>query len=136
MEKLLQELRPDPKPNFVPPLRIQVSENVDRQLCTAGPYFALERWRAGADASIRHASDAATILSNAGAPVTVRCGGWQGQLGRAASLLLPAALGGIVIEGPADVLFGYLPDLERDVRAPLAAAGYGPALVAGLGEGP
>jgi mannose-6-phosphate isomerase len=133
--KLLQELRPEPKPNFVPPLRIQVEEDVDRQFCVASPYFALERWRAGAGAGIRYAFDHATILSNVGAPVTVRCGSWQGQLGRAASLLLPAALGEVTVEGPADVLLGYLPDLERDVRAPLAAAGYGPAVIAGLGEG-
>lgn len=135
IDKLLEELRPEPQPNFVSPLRIPVGETVDRQLCAAGPYFALERWRAGAGAGIRHAFDVATILSNVGAPVTVRCGGWQGQLGRAASLLLPAVLGEVAIEGPADVLFGYLPDLERDVRAPLAAAGYAPALIAGLGEG-
>lgn len=135
IDMLLRELKPGPKPNFVPPLRIQVDENVDCQLCVASPYFALERWRAGAGACTRYAFDHAAILSNVGAPVTVRCGGWQGQLGRAASLLFPAALGEAAIEGPADVLIGYLPDLERDVRAPLAAAGYGPALIAGLGEG-
>ncbi len=135
IEKLLRELRPDPKPNFVPPLRIQVDEGVDRQFCTAGPCFTLERWRAGAGASIRYAFDHTTILSNVGASVGVRCGGWQGQLARAASLLLPAVLGEVVVEGPADVLFGYLPDLERDVCAPLLAAGYAPKLIAGLGEG-
>ncbi len=86
-------------------------------------------------AIIRYAFDVATILSNVGAPVTVRCSGWK-QLGLAASLLLPAALGEITIEGPADVLLGYLPDLEQGVRAPLAAAGYGTELIAGLGDGP
>ena len=40
-------------------------------------------------------------------------------------MLLPAALGWVEIDGPADVLTGYLPDLERDVRAPLLAAGHG-----------
>jgi mannose-6-phosphate isomerase len=39
------------------------------------------------------------------------------------------------VSGPADLLAGYLPDLERDVRAPLATAGYGPEQIAGLGEG-
>lgn len=132
-DKLLQELRPEPKPGFTPPLRIQVAEDVDRQFCIAGPFFALERWRAAAGASIRHAFHAAVILSNAGAPVAVRCGGWQRQLGRAASLLLPAVLGEVAVDGPADVLLGYLPDLERDVRTPLLAAGYARELIAGLG---
>ena len=35
----------------------------------------------------------------------------------------------------ADVLFGYLPDLDRDVRRPLAEAGYGPRVIALPGEG-
>ncbi|MER6807790.1 hypothetical protein ABT299_00800 [Spirillospora sp. NPDC000708] len=46
--------------------------------------------------------------------------------------LLPAALHEAWIDGPADVLIGSLPDLETDVRAPLAAAGYGPQVIAGL----
>jgi mannose-6-phosphate isomerase len=47
--------------------------------------------------------------------VTVETSGWSGPLGRARSLLLPAALGRVRIHGPADVLFGYLPDLEPDI---------------------
>ncbi|MET9762596.1 hypothetical protein ABZ016_26680, partial [Streptomyces sp. NPDC006372] len=54
---------------------------------------------------------------------------------RARTLLLPAALGEIHIQGPADVLIGYVPDLDRDIRAPLLAAGHGPAAIAALGEG-
>ncbi|WP_106400779.1 hypothetical protein [Actinocorallia populi] len=72
---------------------------------------------------------------NVGAPVTVVCGGAVEELGRAQTLLLPAALGRLEIAGPADVLLGYLPDLERDVRAPLTAAGHGPEPIAALGEG-
>ncbi len=37
--------------------------------------------------------------------------------------------------GPADVLFGHLPGLDRDVRRPPAEAGYAPRLIAPLGEG-
>jgi mannose-6-phosphate isomerase len=33
------------------------------------------------------------------------------------------------------VLLGYLPDLERDIRAPLLAAGYRADVIATLGEG-
>ena len=135
IEKLLEELRPEPRPCFRPPLRVATEDGVDRAFCCAGPCFALERWGAASGAAIRYRFDHATILSNVGAPVTLRAGTWAGRLGRAESRLLPAALGEITIEGPADVLLGYLPDLERDVRAPLAAAGHGPGLIASLGEG-
>jgi mannose-6-phosphate isomerase len=50
-------------------------------------------------------------------------------------VLLPAALGSVRVEGPADVLAGYHPDLERDVRAPLLAAGHGAPAIAALGGG-
>jgi hypothetical protein len=103
-------------------------------LC-AGPYFALERWSVGTAAPLRHAFGTAMILSNVGAPVEVRAGGRGEQLGRGATLLLPAALGTVEVDGPADVVVGYLPDLERDVVRPLLSAGYSPALVATLGEG-
>lgn len=134
IDKLLEELKPEPRPNFVAPLRIAVDEDVDRQFCVASPYFALERWRAAAGVSIRYNFDHATILSNVGAPVTVHAGGLARELGQARSLLLPAALGEVAIDGPGDVLFGYLPDLEADVRRPLRDAGYAPATIATLGE--
>ncbi|MEV6741781.1 hypothetical protein AB0N14_34745 [Streptomyces sp. NPDC051104] len=75
------------------------------------------------------------VLSNAGPPVTVATPGGRERLARAESLLLPAALGRVRIEGPVDVLLGYLPDLDLDVRTPLLAAGHGPAAIAALGEG-
>ncbi|MER6694334.1 hypothetical protein [Streptomyces minutiscleroticus] len=53
--------------------------------------------------------------------------------GPARTLPLPAALGGVRIEGPADVLLERPPDLEQDVRGPLLAAGHGPAATAAPG---
>lgn len=131
----LEQLRPEPRPCFHPGLRIAVAEGVERAFCCAGPHFALERWGAAAGAAVRRRFEVATILSNLGAPAVLRAGSWAGRLDRAQTRLLPAGLGEITVEGPADVLFGYLPDLERDVRAPLVAAGYGPEVIAGLGEG-
>jgi mannose-6-phosphate isomerase len=84
-----------------------VDDGVERTVLCAGPYSALERWTAG---------------------------GWTGRLDRARSLLFPAALGDLRIQGPADVLIGYVPDLERDVRAPLSVGGHGPTAAAALGE--
>jgi mannose-6-phosphate isomerase class I len=132
---LMKEVKLEPRPDFGPGLKIEVADGVERVFCCAGPYFALERWRVGGFASLRHGFGTAQILSNAGAPVEVAAPGWRGRLDRAETLLLPAALGLVEIDGPADVLLGYLPDLERDVRAPLAGAGYGPQVIAALGEG-
>ncbi|MBC8989613.1 class I mannose-6-phosphate isomerase [Micromonospora chalcea] len=132
---LLQEVKLDPKPEFTPGLRVPVDDAVDRVFLCAGPYFALERWRAGDVAPIRHTFDTAQILSNVGGPVRVHVDGWSQILEPAATLLLPAACGSAQIDGPADVLFGYLPDLDADVFRPLLAAGYRPQTIASLGEG-
>jgi mannose-6-phosphate isomerase len=95
----------------------------------------LERWRVAGATTWRYGFDGVRILSNAGAPVTLRGGSWRGRLERGRTLLLPAALGEVDVDGPADLLVGYLPDLARDVRAPLLAAGHGAAAIATLGEG-
>ena len=135
IDMLLEELKPEPRPDFQPGLRIGVDDGVERVFLCASPYFALERWRAGTTAPLRHSFETAMILSNTGAPVSVNAGGSSQWLGRAETLLLPAALGRVEIEGPADVLLGYLPDLERDVRGPLVATGYAPEVVSTLGGG-
>ncbi|MHB0777645.1 class I mannose-6-phosphate isomerase [Halomonas sp. WWR20] len=135
IDKLLEELKPESRPDFRPGLRIQVKEGIDRLICCAGPYFALERWRVDADVPLHYGFERAVVLSNVGQPVTVCAGAWRGELGRAKSLLLPAALGEVEIKGPADLLIGYVPELEKDIRAPLEAAGYSAELIASLGEG-
>ena len=58
-------------------------------------------------------------------PVTIRWAGGETTLGRAESCILPAALGAceIVPHGTADLIACYVPDLERDIVAPLRAAG-------------
>ena len=135
IDMLLQELKPEPRPDFQPGLRIGVDDGVERVFLCASPYFALERWRAGTAAPLRHSFETAIILSNAGRPVSVNAGGSTQWLGRAETLLLPAACGEVEIEGPADVLMGYYPNLQRDVLEPLTGAGYGPAAISALGEG-
>ncbi|MDT0389453.1 type I phosphomannose isomerase catalytic subunit [Streptomyces dubilierae] len=136
LENLLAEWRPEPRPEFHPGLSIGVDDGVRRTILCAGPHFALERWTAGTQAPLRHTYPTARILTNAGAPVTVTSGPWTGTLDRARTLLLPAALGDLRIEGPADILLGYVPDLDGDIRAPLLRAGYAPAAIAALGEVP
>ncbi|WP_017571579.1 class I mannose-6-phosphate isomerase [Nocardiopsis halotolerans] len=135
LDALMAEVRLESRPNFHAGLRIGCGDGVERVFCCAGPYFALERWHAGTAEPLRHSFATAQILTNVGAPVEVRSGSWSGELGRGRTLLLPAAVGGVEVTGPADVLLGYLPDLVRDVVTPLAAAGYPPEVIATLGEG-
>jgi mannose-6-phosphate isomerase class I len=136
LDAFLDEWRPEARPRPGPGLAVPVDDGVQRVFLAAGPYFALERWTAGTAAPLRHAFETAVVLSNVGAPVTVTVGQWSEPLGRAETLLLPAACGRVEVRGPADVLMGYLPDLDVDVRAPLAAAGYGPEAIVRLGEIP
>lgn len=134
LEALLAEARLESRPEFHAGLRIGVGDGVDRVFCCAGPYFALERWRAGTAEPLWRSFSTAQILTNVGAPVEVSAHGRSHVLGRARTLLLPAVMGEVEIPGPADVLFGYLPDLDIDVREPLAAAGYSSELISALGE--
>nr|WP_312509938.1 mannose-6-phosphate isomerase [Pseudomonas luteola] len=135
IDQLLEECYLEPQPEFTPGFRLPQGNDIDRLICTASPYFALERWRvAGAGAKpLTYRFNKATLLSNVGTPIRIQAGNWSGVLGAAETLLLPAALGEIQLAGPADVLFGYVPDLEQDIRMPLRAAGYGDQAFAVLG---
>ena len=135
LDALLAEWDPAPRPEFRAGLDVALDDGVTTTVLTAGPYFALERWRVGTAAPLHRDVTTAVVLSNVGAPARITVGGHSEVLGRAATVVLPAVSGEVEIVGPADVVAGYLPDLERDVRAPLRAAGYGPAAIAALGEG-
>jgi mannose-6-phosphate isomerase len=96
-------------------------------LLCAGPYFALERWTAGTPQPIRHSFGTAQIVTNLGASITLEAGSRDDTLASGETVLIPAAVGHLRIDGPADVLVGYLPDLEADVRQPLREAGFTPS---------
>ena len=123
LDMLMRQVDLESRPDFTPGRGIAVGDGVERCFLCASPYFALERWRAGTAEPLRHSFATAQILTNVGARVRVRSGTWSEELGRAETLLLPAVCGEVEIAGPADVLFGFLPDLDRDVRAPLREAG-------------
>jgi mannose-6-phosphate isomerase len=134
LDMLIAEWKPGPRPDFQPGLHIAIADGIEKTCCTAGPYFALERWRAASGATIELPLPTAKILTNVGAPVRLTAGGPPATLEPARTLLLPAALREAQITGPADVLVGYLPHLETDIRAPLTAAGYGPQAIRALGD--
>lgn len=135
LEMLIEQIKLDSRPCFNPGLRISAGQDVERLICCASPYYALERWSVGTVASARSAVETALIVTNVGRPALVKSDGWSEVLGQGETLLLPACLNDVEVAGPADVLIGYLPDLERDIVAPLSAAGYSRELIASLGEG-
>jgi mannose-6-phosphate isomerase len=107
IDMLLQEIHLESRPLPELEQRVERTEHVDRVLCCTGRHFTLERWRVFRPWTYQF--DGARILSNVGGPVTLRAGDWTGLLPAGESLLLPAVLGSIEIQGLADVLVGYLP---------------------------
>lgn len=131
IDALLEELRPELR--CTPQRGLTLEANgLTRLFCCAGPYFALERWRFSQ--TQRFSFDSARILSNLGEPLTVEANGVSVELGRAESLLLPATLEEVTLHGAGELLIGYVPDIARDVIAPLRQAGFSEAELARLGD--
>ena len=110
-----------------------------RNICCAGPYFALERWTlTGTHVEPSHLRRCLT-LSNVGGPVDIEYEGGVERLDRAESCVLPAAIGEVRVvplDVPeySDLVACYVPDLERDVISPLREAGYSDEEIWSLGE--
>ena len=135
IETALDELKMDylPRPN--PGLVLEEGE-VRRTLCCAGPYFALERWTLSGPYTEPAHPERCLTLSSVGDPVRIEHDGGAEELGRAESCILPAAIGEVrvVPEGEASLIACYVPDLERDVVAPLREAGHSDEEIRALGE--
>ncbi|MHA6311811.1 class I mannose-6-phosphate isomerase [Pantoea sp. S-LA4] len=133
IDALLQELRPELRCEPQPGLTLN-SADLTRRFCCASPYFVLERWQFSQ--SQRFSFNSARILSNPGEPLTVEANGVSVEMGRAESLLLPAALDEVILHDAGDLLIGYVPDLADEVVTPLRQAGYSDRAIAALGEIP
>jgi mannose-6-phosphate isomerase len=131
----LDELRTHylPRPN--PGLVVEDGES-RRVICCAGPYFALERWNLAQPYTEPSHPERCLTLSSVGDPVRIEYDAGTERLGRAESCILPAAIGEICVvpEGEASLIVCYVPDLERDVVAPLREAGYSDREIRALGE--
>ncbi|WP_456268030.1 class I mannose-6-phosphate isomerase [Kushneria sp. AK178] len=103
------------------PLSVYEAPGVERRFCCAGPFFALER--VAIDTVYTRPIDRATLVSNLGAPCALHAGGETVALERGESVLLPAALGEVTLDGRAEVLMSYVPDLAA-LKARLERAGY------------
>jgi mannose-6-phosphate isomerase len=138
IDATLAELKTDylPRPN--PGLDKSESEPGNRiTVGCAGPYFALERWRLTAPHHDPAHPGRFLTLSNVGEPVTIAWSSGEQTLGRAESVLLPAAIGDVSVAptgAAADLIACFLPDLERDVVEPLRSAGHSDEAIRALGE--
>jgi mannose-6-phosphate isomerase len=131
----LDELRTGYLPHPNPGLVLEDGET-RRTLCCAGPYFALERWTlTGPHVEPSHPERFLT-LSNVGGPVEIEYEGGTEKLERAESCVLLATIGEVrvVPGGEASLIACYVPDLDRDIVAPLRDAGYSDGEIRTLGE--
>jgi mannose-6-phosphate isomerase len=135
IEAALDELRGDYRPRPNPGLVLEEDPN-RRILGCAGPYFALERWTLTEPYAEPSHPERCLTLSNVGGPARIDYAGGVEGLGRGESCVLPAAIGEvrIVPEGETSLISCYVPDLERDVVAPLRTAGYSDEEIRALGE--
>lgn len=131
IDALLAELRPELRCTPQPGLALEQA-GLTRLFCCASPWFALERWRFSQPQRLNFSS--ARIVSNLGEPLTVEGNGVSVTLDRAESLLLPAALDEVRLREAGELLIGYVPDLPREVIAPLRQAGYSDEVIARLGD--
>lgn len=138
IERTMAELKTDyqPKPNPGIAFTLDSARMTYGAVCE---HFAIERWHLSGPFTYEGYPRRCMLLSNVGAPVTLRYPGGEEMLGRAESCILPAALAACELipgEGadPGDLIVSYVPDREDDVLKPLRAAGHSDEAIATLGE--
>lgn len=135
IEQTLTELKTDflPVPNAG--LARQNGANTYRVGC-AGPHFALERWSLQESHVEPFHSERCLTISNVGNPIRITYATGEETLDRAASCVIPAALGAFTIEpdDTADLIVCYVPDLQREIVQPLRDAGHAYEAIRTLGD--
>lgn len=119
------EFAPAPRSKLTP----LTMEPANRVLLVACSYFALERWTLIDQHKLATDPGSFEILTIIAGTGTLDSSGSPIVLNRGDSVVLPAALGDYTIhnshpETALQVLRAYVPDLERDLIAPLRAQGY------------
>lgn len=124
---------------FGPPPRSKMSplplEPDGRVLLVACPYFALERWMFIDQRTLITDPGSFEILTVIDGQAALTWPGGEVTLKRGDSVVLPAALGSFTLHNQHDeralqVLRVYVPDLERDLIAPLREQGVDDARIA------
>lgn len=111
----------------IEPLRL----DEQRDMLVACDFFALERWKVagGWDAAVAAQTDTFRIMTVLDG--TVAIGQRLFEMGM--SVVLPADMPAAVVRGDGTILVAYVPHIERDVIAPLLAAGHHRAAIDALG---
>ena len=106
-----------------------------RTICAALPELLVERWKLTEPLDLPLDPGRWHYLTCLVDPVAIAWPGGADLLGRTEARLLPAGLDRLTVvpSGLGYVLLISIPDLERDVLAPLRAAGYDRAAIASLG---
>ncbi|HET7036345.1 MAG TPA: type I phosphomannose isomerase catalytic subunit [Thermomicrobiaceae bacterium] len=106
-----------------------------RALLAACRYFALERWQLRGQMPLPATPGTFRLVSCIAGAAELRAGGTTTTIQHGQTVLLPADLPAGVIDGDATLLVSSIPDLERDVVAPLRRAGHAPEAIARLDGG-
>jgi mannose-6-phosphate isomerase len=122
-----------PKPN--PGLAIHEGTNT-RTVGCAGLHFALEHWVLKEPYTEPSHPHRCITVTNVGEPIQIEFENGVEPLAQAESCLLPAAIGEVRIipNTEANLVVCYVPDLNRDIIAPLQNAGYTEEQLRSLGE--
>ncbi|MGB3305942.1 MAG: hypothetical protein WBA63_07135 [Thermomicrobiales bacterium] len=135
IETTLSQLRLAPQPMPTHGLARFDGHN-RRTVCTAGPYFAIERWKITTPLRLDLPAGRGATITNLVDPVGISWDGGTDVIARAESRVLPAALRRctLVPDGIAYVLVCYVPDLLSDIVLPLRAEGYSDDEIRSLGD--
>ncbi len=115
---------------------VTISEGANqRTFAFACAHFALERLDLVAPAVLDCDGQRFFVLSQIDGSSTLLWGSYRESLRPGNSCLLPASIGQVRIEpaGTCSLLKAYVPDLARNIIAPLRAAGIADSQIAGLG---
>ncbi|WP_017653451.1 class I mannose-6-phosphate isomerase [Fortiea contorta] len=116
-------------------LKLQSGANL-RIFGCAGPYFALEHWILNESYLEPSHVERCLTLSNVGNVVQLEFASGIESLEQGESCILPAAIGEVrvVPDSQTHLIACYVPDLQRNIIAPLQAAGYEQQQIQKLGE--
>ena len=129
VEEALAALRPDRHARRTRPLEL----DTDRTILAACRYFLLERWSVqGSARRARPAGQTFHVLSCTQGEARVSGGSATAEVKVGQTVVLPARIDAVTIEGTATFLASCVPDLEHDVVAPLLARGYDAEAIAQL----
>lgn len=112
----------------VPPLEISRG----RQVLAACRFFALEQWDLSGDMTLATSGESFRLLSCLRGPIALLSADLRVEIQTGQTVLVPASIDEMQLQGEGRLLVSYVPDLENDVRRPLLDAGHSGADIARL----